>query len=494
MFFSPGAHSTVQHRSTFFLSMYSIIVILWIVSNIMADRQFNSTDISMRHPCLLCLSTALIFNCSSYSFDLPVIDNCSEIFIWKIVDFTFRNLTSLTSEDLLFLRMEQLILSFNSLTHIEKNTFDSLGEILLDLDLSMNDLSNNSIHWLNSNLIQLKKLNLADNQMIFFSPDVQLPALEYLNLSHNLIHPFPSSIHRWTSLTILDLSFNHLSTIPRFALMGLNNLTWLSLASNRNLTCKYLMIPRRCSSSSFVGVIQDSFKYLKSLKHLDLSSTNLFELDGCIFVQLIALQTLHIDHLSLNCTSCWLVIARKNALFISGQCLANDTLRQFDTLTDYQLDEACSTTSIDCSKDYCEPGSIISHPFSPFIRTSGLIKTPLKIIILVVMILIIVKSLILVIIRWRKDGRLFCCYSKEKSIRRDQRKKIIDSNPAVIESVVTHGANMNLSTHSHYNAGYSNDETSKNKRKLYNPMFADSPTLDVQQDDSPDNTFYSERL
>ena len=245
-------------------------------------------------------------------------------------------------------------------------------------------------------------------------------------------------------------------------------------------------------------MIQDSFKYLKSLKHLDLSSTNLFDLDACIFVQLIGLQTLHIEHLSLNCTSCWLLIARKNALYISGQCLANDTFRQFDTLTDYQLDDACSKTSIDCSKDYCEPGSIVSNQFSTVIRRSPLIKTPLKITILVVIGLIIVKSLVLLIIRWRKDGRIFCCYSKDKSIRRDQRKEIIDSNPAVIESVVTHGANMNLSTHSHHNSAYLNDETSKNKRKLYNPMFADSPTLDIQQgsndDDSPDNSFYSERL
>ena len=260
MFYSPSAHSTVQHRSTFFFSMYSIIFILWIVSNVMADRQSNSTDISMGHSCLLCSSTTLILNCSSYSFDLSFAENCSETFTWKIVDFTSRNLTHLNSKDLLSLRMEHLFLSFNSLTGIERNTFDSLGEILLELDLSMNQLSNHSIVWLNSNLIELRKLNLALNQMESFSPpdDVQLPKLEYLNLSRNVINHFPSSIHRWTSLTILDLSFNELSNIPRFALMGLNNLTWLSLASNRNLTCKYQMVSielipviSRCDSRLF---------------------------------------------------------------------------------------------------------------------------------------------------------------------------------------------------------------------------------------------------
>lgn len=255
MFYSPSAHSTVQHRSTFFFSMYSIIFILWIVSNVMADRQSNST-----HSCLLCSSTTLIWNCSSYLFDLPSTENCSETFTWKIVDFTSRNLTYFNSKDLLSLRMEHLFLSSNSLTRIERNTFDSLGEILLELDLSMNQLSNNSIVWLNSNLIELRKLNLAFNQMESFSPldDVQLPKLEYLNLSRNVINHFPSSIHRWTSLAIVDLSFNELSNIPRFALMGLNNLTWLSLASNRNLTCKYQMVSielipviSRCDSRFF---------------------------------------------------------------------------------------------------------------------------------------------------------------------------------------------------------------------------------------------------
>lgn len=251
-----------------------------------------------------------------------------------------------------------------------------------------------------------------------------------------------------------------------------------------------------------LGVIQDSFKYLKSLKYLDLSSTNLIELDACIFVQLIALKTLRIEHLSVNCTSCWLLIARKNALQIDGQCLANDTLRQFDTLTDHQLADACSKTSIDCSKDYCEPGSIVSNQISLIPRTSSLIRRPLKIFILCVIGLIILKSVILIIIRWRRNGQICCCHRKRQSTHRDHRKQIIDSNPAVIESVVTHGANMNLSAHSYHNSSYLNDETSKNKRKLYNPMFADSPILDIQQrtisttkdDDAQENSFYSERL
>lgn len=228
--------------------MYSIIFILWIVSNVIADRQSNSTNISIdEHSCFYCQtnfchcsSIPLILNCSSYSFDLSLAENCSESFIWNLVDFSSRNLSYFNSNDLLGLRMQRLVLASNTITTIEMNTFDSLGNILLELDLSNNSLVNISSTWLNSNLIKLEKFNLASNQLESFSSldDVQLTKLEYLNLSRNVIKHFPSSIHRWMSLTTLDLSFNQLTNIPRFALMGLNNLTWLSFASNRNLTCK----------------------------------------------------------------------------------------------------------------------------------------------------------------------------------------------------------------------------------------------------------------
>jgi Leucine-rich repeat (LRR) protein len=136
--------------------------------------------------------------------------------------------------------MQRLLLKSNVINDIYENTFDSIGDILLELDLEMNQLTNVSSGWLNSKLIYLKKLNLASNQLKLFAnlDYVQLPSLEELNLSRNFIDRFPHQIHQWTSLITLDLSFNKLSNIPRFALLGLNNLTWLSLASNRNLNCK----------------------------------------------------------------------------------------------------------------------------------------------------------------------------------------------------------------------------------------------------------------
>ncbi|CAF1166958.1 unnamed protein product [Adineta steineri] len=478
--------------------MYQInfvfFLILFIISSILTDDNFNSTEtsiVSIEQSCIFCQTTAchcpteeLTLNCSYYLLDLPYIENCSHRIIWEIVDFSSRNFESLDSKKLLSLRMKRLLLKSNLITTIHDNTFDSIGDILIELNLEMNQLVNISSNWLNSKIIYLKKLNLALNQLEVISFDhIQLSNLRELNLSRNQIDIFPDKIHQWTSLTILDLSFNKLSSIPRYALMGLNNLTWLSLASNRNLNC----------------IIQDSFKYLKSLQYLDLSSTSLLEFDACILFPLIGLKTLRLEHVTLNCTSCWLPIARENSLQLFGQCLNNQTIQSFDSLTDKQFQYACSKSSIDCTSDYCEPGSInhdgIIHKTFSLSKTSYKIKNPtVKIILSIVFSIItfIISILFIILLsRWKQGKKLFCCHFLQTTTattiaeatrrRRQHHKQIIDNNPVVIESVVTHGANMNVPPYPHNNYAYLNDEISNNKRKLYNPMFADSPTSDIRQ-------------
>jgi hypothetical protein len=188
-----------------------------------------------------CSSKENILNCSSYLLNLPFASNCAENKIWETVDFSSRNLESFDSTRLLSLRMYRLLLKSNLITNIHDHTFDSIGDILIELDLQMNQISNVSSQWFNSQLTQLKILNLASNQLETFVhlDSIHLPHLQELNLSCNQIENFPYQIQQWTSLIKLDLSFNKLSSIPRFAFQDLQNLKWLSLASNRYLSCKY---------------------------------------------------------------------------------------------------------------------------------------------------------------------------------------------------------------------------------------------------------------
>ena len=94
--------------------------------------------------------------------------------------------------------------------------------------------------------------------------------------------------------------------------------------------------------------------------------------------------------------------------------------------------------------------------------------------------LLVVIMVMLLVYRWRNGQPLLCCdilRARTREARRQQ-KQSDDRNPAVIESVVTHGANMNVPSNLHQNYAYANENTASTKRKLFNPMFDDSPRAD----------------
>ena len=192
----------------------------------------------------------------------------------------------------------------------------------------------------------------------------------------------------------------------------------------------------------------------------------------------------------MNCSSCWLPVAKKNSIQLIGQCLDNSTMRNLSSLTDQQLNSSCPKSSIDCSADSCEPGSfqIDSKAFSSLRDASALSKSSdtsknrtieivLAVIFSVVALLIIIFIIIL-IYRWRQGKKLFCWQlfprsSPSAQIQNQHQKQIINNNPTIIESVITHGANMDVSPAS------SPQANSNMKRKLYNPMFNNTSPIDV---------------
>lgn len=235
-------------------------------------------------------------------------------------------------------------------------------------------------------------------------------------------------------------------------------------------------------------------------------------LDGCIFIQLINLQQLKIERVLINCSSCWLPIAKKNSIELFGQCLNNHTIQRLNSLTNQQIYDSCLKSSIDCSIDYCEPGSFdleqksfLSDKILISSRSSNASKNRTIDIVLGIIFsivaIIIILTIIILIYRWKKGKNLLCCdflpttssRMNEVIQRRRHQKQIIDTNPTVMESVVTHGANMNVQSYPHQNSSQSNEATTNTKRKLYNPMFTDPPTSDIRDHESRiisnDNSF-----
>ena len=176
-------------------------------------------------------------------------------------------------------------------------------------------------------------------------------------------------------------------------------------------------------------------------------------------------------------------------------------MQQLDSLTDVQLHNSCLKSSIDCSSDHCEPGSFnLNYKSFSFGKLSYLTgnlnesKYQIIAIILSIIFSIIIMVIIILIYRWKKNKSLLCCHvqleisSTINAITKDyNHKQIMNSHPTIIESVITHGVNMNVSSQTHQNHGYSDEINLNNTRKLYNPMFNNCSKLEAKYHQSGRN-------
>ncbi|XP_040271165.1 platelet glycoprotein Ib alpha chain isoform X2 [Bufo bufo] len=160
-------------------------------------------------------------------------------------------------------------LSILPLNDIPKNT-----AILI---LSSNNLKSLSTSSFNG-LKELTELDASDNGMTSFEIDLALN-LEELHLANNTLKTLPM-VSQLPQLTTLQLSNNHITTIPENAFMGLKKLTRLELQHN------------------YIDSLDEQvFEGLRSLKHLDLSYNQLLFLPDRL---LAGVEDLEIFYLSWN--------------------------------------------------------------------------------------------------------------------------------------------------------------------------------------------------
>ncbi|XP_028786760.1 receptor-like protein EIX1 [Neltuma alba] len=130
------------------------------------------------------------------------------------------------------------------------------------LDFSVNGLVINDLHWL-SQLSSLKYLDLTNsdigNENKWLHHISMLPSLSVLHLRGCGLTDFPSLDYiNFTSLEILDLSFNCINSIPNSFFNITSNIYHLDL-----LGC------------NFYGQLPKALHHLQNLKHLNLSLNNL---------------------------------------------------------------------------------------------------------------------------------------------------------------------------------------------------------------------------
>ncbi|XP_044130713.1 platelet glycoprotein Ib alpha chain-like isoform X1 [Bufo gargarizans] len=158
-------------------------------------------------------------------------------------------------------------LSILPLNDIPKNT-----AILILSSNNFKSLSTSSFNGLK----KLTQLDASDNGMTSFEIDLALN-LEELNLANNTLKTLPM-VSQLPGLTTLQLSNNHITTIPEKAFMGLKKLDSLELQHN------------------YIDSLDEQvFEGLQSLKHLDLSYNQLLLLPDRLLAGLENLGKLYLS-------------------------------------------------------------------------------------------------------------------------------------------------------------------------------------------------------
>ncbi|XP_071645952.1 uncharacterized protein [Temnothorax longispinosus] len=129
-----------------------------------------------------------------------------------------------------------LSLASNNIGSLSRDAFNTLGESLMRLDLSDNELSHMEDSAF-SDVQHLLFLNISHNSLSRFNSDVfkGIFSLLQLDLSANFFQEFPTdALRHLTDLKFLNIS-NNLITIEESSFEGLTKLKWLSLQDNNIL-------------------------------------------------------------------------------------------------------------------------------------------------------------------------------------------------------------------------------------------------------------------
>ena len=152
----------------------------------------------------------------------------------QMLDLSWNHLTSLPTEISNLVNLQVLNLLGNYFTSIppEIGNLASLQELYL---------GGNQFTTLPAeigNLTNLQMLDLSWNHLTSLPTEISnLVNLQVLNLFENYFTSIPPEIGNLASLLVLRLEFNQLSGIIPAWLSNLDNLTWLGLGANPNLTC-----------------------------------------------------------------------------------------------------------------------------------------------------------------------------------------------------------------------------------------------------------------
>ncbi|XP_022828808.1 tsukushin-like [Spodoptera litura] len=178
--------------------------------------------------------------------------------------------------------------------------FDSFVRILSAIGNNWHYLQNNAF----SNFKNVLYMDLSENHIKMLGAAFRgLEQMDSLNLSRNHIETIKPGVlqvsHNRSRLYMLDLSYNLLMHLSGEAFVNMNNLRSLYLQGNKLKTLgdhffvklKHLNYLNLCCSN--MGTLRMTFKYLPSLKELNLSYNRLKKID---LSKVMSLETIDLSH------------------------------------------------------------------------------------------------------------------------------------------------------------------------------------------------------
>ncbi|XP_032681328.1 protein artichoke [Odontomachus brunneus] len=242
-----------------------------------------------------------------------------------------------------------LSLSGNNIGSLPRNAFTSLGESLLRLDLSNNELSHMEDGAL-SGVQHLLFFNISHNSLNRFNSDVFRGAfsLLQLDLSANFLREFPTdALRHLTDLKFLNISNNLITEIERIHLTGLTELQVLDLSRNNigrlgvNTFSSLSALTRLDLSLNALRTIEESsFEGLTKLKWLSLQDNNILLVPAAALTRLPSLAHLHVQFNRIAALSTELIRATSTNLVTLG--LTRNLVREIPPRLFYNFENLIS--------------------------------------------------------------------------------------------------------------------------------------------------------
>ncbi|XP_015590280.1 protein artichoke [Cephus cinctus] len=197
-----------------------------------------------------------------------------------------------------------LTLAENNIASLPRGAFSTLGESLLHIDLSKNELSYMEDGAL-SGLGRLLFFNISHNDLTRFNSDVFKGAynLLQLDLSANFLQDFPTdALRHLEDLKFLNISNNLITGIERANLASMTELQVLDLSRNNiarlgvnTFSSLSSLIRLDLSLNALRTIEESSFEGLTNLKWLSLQDNNILLIPTSALARLPSLAHLHIE-------------------------------------------------------------------------------------------------------------------------------------------------------------------------------------------------------